>query len=240
MDIKIAVCDDEMQQTQYIKALVGRWADENNIRVTIDMFESAEKFKDTLGENREYDILLLDIQMGRQNGIELAKELRGTDDKLIIIFITALPDFVNEGYDVSALHYLVKPVKEEKLYAVLNKAAKSLMRNNSAVLISADNEHGVVRLLTDNIIYIESFDHFLEINTIEAKHTVKMPMYELENKLGGNFKRCHRCCIVNLKYIKKITKTGITLDSGEMLPLSRRLYTEVNRAMIKYFTEGKK
>jgi DNA-binding LytR/AlgR family response regulator len=238
MKIKIAVCDDEHQQTEYIKNLAVKWADENNIKINIKMFESAENFKSAWSENKEFDILLLDIQMGGQNGVELAKDLRGTDEKLIIIFITALLDFVQEGYDVSALHYLIKPIDTGKLYSVLDKAVRSLTKNNGAVVFPTDN--GDIKIMTDDIIYAESFDHFLEIITIQEKLTVKMPLYEFENKLGGNFKRCHRCYIVNLKYIKKITRTEIILDSNEIIPLSRRLYADVNKAMIKYFTEGRK
>lgn len=240
MNMKVAVCDDEHQQTQYIKMLVGKWADDNNITVTVDMFESAEKFKSAWKDDKSFDILLLDIQMGGQNGVELAKDLRQTDEKLIIVFITAVPDFMDEGYEVSALHYLVKPINENKLYATLDKALKSFTKNNNAIFVQTENESGTVRILTDSILYIESFDHFLEINTVSEKLTVKMPMYELESKLDSNFKRCHRSYIVNIKYIKKIIKTEITLDSNKTIPLSRRLYTDVNRAMIKYFTQGKR
>ena len=237
MKIKIAVCDDEHEQAEYIKMLVNKWAGEQNIEISIEMFGSAENFKAARNESESFDILLLDIQMGGQNGVELAKDLRKTDDKLIIVFITALPDFIQEGYDVSALHYLMKPINTEKLYAVLNRAFLSLTKNSNAVFLPADG--GDMKVLLDDVIYIESFNHFLEIKTMQEKITVKMPLYELESKLGGNFMRCHRCCIVNLKYVKKITRTEITLDSGETIPLSRRLYANLNRAMIKYFTEEK-
>ena len=238
MEIKITVCDDERHQAEYIKMLVSKWAEDNNVKINIFMFDSAENFKAAWSENKTYDILLLDIQMGAQNGVELAKEIRQSDEKIIIVFITALSNFIQEGYEVSALHYLIKPVNTEKLYAVLDKALKSLTKNNSAVFLSADK--GDIKVLLDDLIYIESFDHFLEITTVQEKLTVKMPLYELENNLGSNFIRCHRCYIVNLKYIKKITRTKIILDSNETLPLSRRLYADVNKAMIKHFMEAKR
>jgi DNA-binding LytR/AlgR family response regulator len=238
MKINIAICDDEHQQTEYVKMLVNKWADENNFKINIAMFDSAENFKTVLTDGKMYDILLLDIQMGGQSGVELARELRLTNDKLIIVFITALSDFVQEGYDVSALHYLIKPINTDKFYSVLDKAVKNLTKNNNAIFLSADD--GDIRVLIDNIIYIESFDHFLEVVTVPEKLTVKMPMYELEKQIGSSFIRCHRCYIVNLKYIKKITRTEIILDSNTTLPLSRRLYADVNRVMIKYFAEGKR
>jgi len=238
MEIKVAICDDEHEQTAYMKTLVNKWADANNIEIKIEIFESAENFKSVWSESREFDILLLDIQMSGQNGVELARDLRKTDEKLIIVFITAVSDFIQEGYDVAALHYLIKPVNTEKLYNVLDKAVKSLIKINKAIFLPADT--GDIKILLDDIIYIESFDHFIEIKTVQEKLTVKMPMYKLENSLDNNFMRCHRCYIVNLKYIKKIARSEITLDSNETIPLSRRLYNDMSKAVIKYFTEGKK
>ena len=102
MEIKIAVCDDEHQQTEYIKSLVNKWADVKNIEINIDMFDSAENIKSVWSENKNFDILLLDIEMSGQNGVELAKDIRKTDEKLVIIFVTGFADYISEGYDVSA------------------------------------------------------------------------------------------------------------------------------------------
>jgi DNA-binding LytR/AlgR family response regulator len=234
MEIKIAICDDEYQQTEYIKMLVNKWADENNIKAAINMFGSAENFKSAISENKMFDILLLDIQMDGQNGVELAKELRNADNKLIIIFITAVPDYINEGYDVFALHYLMKPVNEVKLYEVLDRAVKSITKNLTVLFLPIDGEH--TRILIGDIIYIESFAHFSEVITINNKFKVKMNISELEQKLNEKFVRCHRSYIAGLKYVDKITKTDVIFDNGKQIPLSRRLYNEVNKALIKYFT----
>ena len=106
MEIKIAVCDDEHELAEYIKNLTGKWADGNSINAKIDMFDSAENFKASWSERKTFDILLLDIEMSGQNGMELAREIRQSDKKLTIIFITGYIDYMSEGYDVSALHYL--------------------------------------------------------------------------------------------------------------------------------------
>ncbi|MCL2774554.1 MAG: LytTR family DNA-binding domain-containing protein [Oscillospiraceae bacterium] len=233
MKINIAVCDDEHRYAEYIRILVNKWANENDIKIKIDMFESAENFKSAWNKNKIYDILLLDIQMGGQNGVELAKELRGTDSKLIIIFITALPDFVNDGYDVFALHYLMKPVNETKLCEVLNRAAKSISKTATAIFVPVGGEQ--LRISISDIMYIGSLAHFLEVATTKGTFTVKMPIYELEQQIGDSFARCHRSYIVGLRHVDKITKTDVILDDGSAIPLSRRLYDEVNRALILYF-----
>jgi len=244
LHLHIAVCEDELNQAQYIKMLAARWVDEHSYKATIDIFDNADSFKTARNENISYDILLLDIQLdGKeesqsgfpppQNGISLAKELRETDDKLIIVFITALPEYIQEGYDVSALHYLLKPIDEDKLFAVLDKAVKNLSKTDKMLFLPIDGE--IVRIPVSNILYIESFAHYMEITALFKKFTVKMPIYEIERQLGGDFIRCHRSYIVGLKHISKITKTDVILDDGKTIPLSRRLYDEVSKTFIKYF-----
>ena len=181
------------------------------------------------------DILLLDIQMKAMNGVELARRIREEDAAAQIVFVTGYPDFMAEGYDVSALHYLMKPVNEAKLFEVLDKAVKNLSKREAAILIASDG--GNVRLPVMEIAYAESFDHFIEVHTAKSKHTVKMPLYKLKNMLPEDFVICHRSYIVNMRYIKKITRADVVLDSGQALPLSRRLYADVNRAMMKYIVE---
>jgi len=154
MEIKIAVCDDEHQQTEYIKSLVSKWADAKNIKVTIDMFESAEKFKSAWSESKTFDILLLDIEMGGQNGVELARDIRRTDEKLVIIFITGFAEYISEGYDVSALHYLMKPIKADKLFEVLDRAARNLTQINKSIMLNINGE--IRRVLLQDLTSVDT------------------------------------------------------------------------------------
>jgi DNA-binding LytR/AlgR family response regulator len=234
--INIAICDDESAEIDYLTALIHRWAEARNVAVRLSDYMSAENFLFTYEEDKSPDIILLDIQMKGMDGVELARQIRKDNDAVQIIFITGYPDYIADGYDVSALHYLMKPVIEDKLYKVLDKAAKIISKPKKAIFL--DIEGGSIRLLTDEIIFVESFDHFLEIQTAQQKHTVKIPLREIESKLTSGFIRCHRSYIVNMRFIKKITRTEVTLDSGKAIPLSRRLYTDVNKAMLKYITGG--
>ena len=233
MDIKIAICDDERHHREYAAGFAKTWADKNKFNANMTFFESAESFIDARDDGYHCDILLLDIQMDGQSGVELAKKLRETDEKLIIIFVTAMPDFIQEGYDVSALHYLMKPVDEEKLYAVLDRGVKQLNKDSRMLLLPVDGE--MMRIPAEDILCIESFAHELEITTKDGAITVRMPAYKLERKLGDYFIRCHRSYIVGLKHISKITKTDVILDNGKQVPLSRRAYDKVNKAWISYF-----
>lgn len=232
--MKIAICDDELVQTKFLSSLVRKWASENNRLLTVETFDSAHAFQFAWSEDRSYDVLLLDIQMPGQNGMELAKAIRQSDDTLAIIFITGFSDYIYESYEVSALHYLIKPVKEEKLFVCLDKACKRIKADTRTLLIECDGEN--LRILQDEIIYIEAFAHSMIINTIHKCYEIKKSIGELENELDATlFFRPHRSYLVGLKYILKIGKTDITLDNNVQIPVSRRLYNDANKAFINFY-----
>jgi len=233
MNCKIAICDDSAIDSKYIAALVNEWAKLSENRAIINTFPSAEAFLFHYADDKSYDILLLDIEMGNISGIALAKQIRAENETIQIVFITGFPDFIAEGYDVSALHYLMKPVIAEKFFAVLNKAVKNCRKAEHAVLFNKNGEN--MRVPADKIIFAEAFAHLVAIHIAGSSFEVKMSISEAEKLLGEGFIRCHRSYIVGLKYIRSISKTDITLDNSVKIPLSRNSYKTVNQAFIRYF-----
>ena len=124
MKVKIAICDDEQNQIESITSIVTSWSTRQGHSCEIHTFASAEAFLFEYAEDKAYDILLLDVEMKHMNGIELAKCIRKDNNRAEIIFITSHFEFVGEGYEVDALHYLIKPISADKLTQVLTKAAE--------------------------------------------------------------------------------------------------------------------
>lgn len=233
--LNITICEDEPTIRNQITNLVQEWGKLCNLDIKISTFENAESFLFNYEDDKNVDILLLDIQMGSMNGMALARKLRETNTKVQIIFITGISDYVTEGYDVSAVHYLLKPVRPEKLHIALDKAASNL--SVSQRTISIDTDDGIFLITVNDIIYTEAFDHTLTIYLKEEKINCKMPLYKLEELLSDSkFVKIHRSYLVNLAYVKRITRSEVILDSGQTLPLSRRLYKDVNSALLKYVT----
>ena len=232
--INIAICDDEKVQVELLHKYVNNWARERNVKIIVETFYNAESFDFSWSMDKKYNILLLDIEMPGINGIELAKKIRIEDDLVNIIFITAISDYIGEGYDVDAINYLIKPIRQNKLNECLNKATERIPKKEKTIIINVDGEN--IRLIQSDIIYIEAFSHTIEINTINEKYTIRKNIGDMERELDGNIlTRCHRSYIVGLKHIKKIGKTDIGLDNNHVIPVSRRLYSSVNMAFIKYF-----
>jgi DNA-binding LytR/AlgR family response regulator len=168
MNYKIAICDDSVTDRKYITDLVNRWADQTGHSLQTFDFSSAENFMFHYADEKDYDILLLDIEMGGMNGVELAKRIRQDNDTVQMIFITGFPDFIAEGYEVSALHYLMKPVSEEKLFAVMDRAAKNSVKTEKCLLVTLDQT--LKRIPMSSIMYAETFAHYVVLATEEGEY----------------------------------------------------------------------
>lgn len=220
MDITLAVCDDENAEREYLQQLATAWAKSKGIHLKLLPYPSAEAFL-FAREDISIDIALLDIKMGDMDGISLAKRLRQEDDRVQIVFITGLPDFMADGYEVAALHYLIKPVSEIKLDDVLDRAVKRLAKEDTSVLLPLKD--GKQRFSLTAIQYIEAFSHDLQVHTDQDTFSVKLTLNELEKILGQDFFRCHRSFLVNMRRARKITKNSLEMENGAVLPLSRRM-----------------
>lgn len=229
MNYKLAICDDSEADRQYVLSMVRRWAAEAGHSVQIDAFSSAESFLFHYAGERDYDILLLDIEMGAMDGVSMAKQLRRDNDTVQIVFITGYCDYISEGYEVAALHYLMKPVKEEKLFSVLDRAAEKLAKNEKVLTLESGGE--MVRVPIYQIRYADVFGNYVTIHA-QTDVTVKMPLGKLEKILDERFYRVGRSAVVNLTQISRVTKTEIRLSDGTVLPLPRGAYDGVNRAII--------
>ena len=229
MKYKIAICDDSEADRQYVLHMVTSWAEGAGHMVHIDTFNSAENFLFHYAEENDYDLLLLDIEMGEMDGVTMAKQLRRTNDIVQIVFITGYSDYISEGYEVAALHYLMKPVKEEKLFAVLDRATDKLSRNEKVLNFEVSRE--MVRVPVYQIRYADVFGNYVTIHAMQDI-TVKMTLGDLEKQLDERFYRVGRSVIVNLTQISRVTKTEIKLLDGTAIPLPRGAYDGINRAII--------
>ncbi|MBE5951698.1 MAG: response regulator transcription factor [Lachnospiraceae bacterium] len=229
MKYKIAICDDSEADRQYVLHMVTSWAEGAGHMVHTDTFSSAENFWFHYAEENDYDLLLLDIEMGEMDGVTMAKQLRRTNDTVQIVFITGYSDYISEGYEVAALHYLMKPVKEEKMFAVLDRATDKLSRNEKVLNFEVSRE--MVRVPVYQIWYADVFGNYVTIHATQDI-TVKMTLGDLEKQLDERFYRVGRSVIVNLTQISRVTKAEIKLLDGTAIPLPRGAYDGINRAII--------
>ena len=230
MNLKIGICDDDPAQVTLTETLTASWAKENGHSIKIKTYKDAESFLFDFEEENDFDILLLDIEMGDMNGVTLAKNIRKKSETVQIIIITGYSDYISDGYDVAALHYLMKPLKAEKLFEVLNRAAVKIKKDEKTLTVRTEEE--TFRIPIREIKYIDVCKNDI---TIHAKRdiTVRKTLSEIEKELDGRFFRTGRQSIINLDYVRRTTKNSVTLAGGEEVPLPRGAYEAINRAIIE-------
>lgn len=233
MNYKIAVIDDSAADTEYVSALVARWAEAGGHSMKIYTFPSAEAFLFQYEDEADFDMLLLDIEMKEMNGVDLAKRIRQGNDAVQIVFITGYPDFIAEGYEVAALHYLMKPVSREKLHAVLDRAAANLARAEKRLCVTYERRTDLVPL--SQILYIEAQRQYVLIHTFGETYRMKQSFAGTTDELDEFFFKCHRSFCVNLCHVTQIKSSSVLLKNGEEVPVSRGMAEKLGREMIRLF-----
>lgn len=229
MAYRVAICDDSAQDGEFVKALLTQWASQRQVQVHPEVFSSGERFLFRYAEDKGWDILLLDIEMGHMDGVSLAKQIRRDNQAVQIVFITGYSDYIAEGYEVAALHYLMKPVSREKLFSVLDRALEKLGQNQRCLNLETGGE--LFRIPLYEIRYLDVRLNYVTVHA-GKEYTVKRTLGEFEKELDSRFFRVGRSLILNLKYIRRVTKTEVFLSDGTVLPLPRGAYEPLNRAII--------
>ncbi len=244
---KVAICEDDPVQTKNIRRMVDHWGEARGQTLTVFPYEGCEAFLTDWMEGMEFELLLLDIDLGGgMNGMELARYIRHRDQRIAVAFITGLPEYMSQGYDVQALHFLVKPVEESRLWEVLDRAAAIAEKKEQFLFLETEGE--AERIPLSRILYAEAFSHTVELYLAPEKtgeevccREVKMCLGDLEGQLPGPvFFRCHRSYLVHLPYVCKIDTKQTILKYGLSVPVSRGKRTQLYQAFLEYHRGGKR
>lgn len=228
---RIAICDDNPSDIAFVQELLQSWADMRSLPINCECFSSAESFLFRYEETPGFDLLLLDIEMGKMDGMELARRIRQKNELVQIVFITGYSDYISEGYEVEALHYLMKPLRQEKFFMVLDRAWEKLQKN--AQYLNLEYSEGFVRLPFYEIRYLDVHQNYVTLHA-RQDYTVKRPLREFEAKLDNRFFRAGRSLMLNLECIRRVTRQEVVLLDGTILPLPRGAYEPLNRAIIHH------
>ena len=226
----LIICDDDQAQQLTNQTLLEQWAKDRGLPIRITCFPSAEAFLFHYEGDKSCDILLLDVEMGAMDGVTLAKKVRQGNKEIQIIFITGYMDYILDGYEVEALHYLLKPVSSGNLFPVLDRAIKRLEDHTKVLLVRHHDES--VRIPLYEIRYLEVMGNYVTIYA-DGAYKVKATLSHFEKELDGLFLRIGRSYIVNLKCVRKVSKGELILMDGTVLLLPRGADKVVNQAIIE-------
>ena len=236
--MKIAVCDDDSAAREHIISLINKQITDAEIL----SFSGGEELLDS---RTDADICFLDVEMKKMSGMDAARLIRQRQSETdcppsIIIFITGYEKYMNDAFDVSAFHYLLKPINEEKFCTVFGRALKELSaaeeRARKYVLIK--NSGVQQKIYIRDIYYIESANKKVIIHTADGTLECYGKMEEFEQMTGSGFYRCHRCYLVNMEKITSYNVDTISVVNGDKLILAQKKYTDFVRQYMKYARDG--
>lgn len=233
--MKIAVIEDKKPHRDLLVHYLEEWRRGQERSVTVEAFGSGESFWFRYEEERDYDVLILDIQMPGINGMELARRVREADGDIVIVFATGVSDYLEEGYEVEALHYLVKPLSQEKLERCMEKALK---RRRQERFVTVHGGEGILKISQERINYVEARGRGCCVGRVKVPEEleVRESLSEMESLLEPEeFMKCHRSYLCSIGNIRRIDRGSVEFDDGSSIPVSRRLYQQVNRRFMAYF-----
>ncbi len=232
----VCFCDDEQPSHLLVEKLIQEWAKSRKESCEIFHYYSAEELLFEVGNNFAFDLILLDIQMKKLDGIALAKKIREQDHQVMLAFLTGIADHVFEGYEVQAVRYLLKPIQQEKMFELLDLALVEKAKERKYLIIDSVGE--TKKLYFDEITAIETQGHYLVYHLGKERIQQKNSFVRLREKLSDDFVMTHRSFCVNLAHVIKITRSDCFLDNDEVIPVSRNAYKALNEAFIRFYREG--
>lgn len=229
--INIGICDDEASMRRLLRAPLEQKLQLLGEDYRIFEYDCGETLV-TRPETEWLDILFLDIEMKQLSGMETARNLRRKDSHTLLIFVTAHPDFVFQGYEVHAFHYILKPYENQKIMKVLEQALKELGQNREHYF-TLEQKSGTTKIPTKKILAFSSDRRKIIISLEDGN---KLEFYgkldDVEADLPDYFIRCHNRHLVNLNYVTTLEKDGCTLKS-QIYPISRAYRQSVEIAFAR-------
>lgn len=232
---KVAICDDNPADLTLIQDYLTDLGCHCPVELTT--FLSGVDLAYAYQTRGQYDLIILDMMMDRLNGIDTALKIREVDEDVAILIVTATVEYAIEGYRINAARYIVKPVSKPDFQKIIRTIFQSIDRKRGAYY-SVPGKNGTTVIPMEDIFYFESDIRSIHISSRQGDHTFTGRISAVEEQTAGHgFLRIHKSFIVNLKHVHNIFKDSVTLDNGEVIPLSRHRHREVNQKFLEYMEE---
>ena len=237
--LRVFIADDEAPARERLKELLQDIAAEVPTEVVGEARHGLEAIELVPGSAAQ--VLLLDIEMPGMRGLEVARHLAGLDNGPAVVFVTAHDKHAVEAFELSALDYLLKPVRAQRLAAALKKAAAgsapdgeklAQADDESREYLSVTERHRIVLVPVRDIVFLRAEQKYVTLRTKLRSHLIEEPLIALEREFEKRFVRIHRNCLVAREAIRGFERAApsndephwmVVLDGiEERLPVSRR------------------
>lgn len=231
----IVVCDDLKSDKEVVEKMAEEICIENNIIYKIAGFTSAKELLDSIREGKQYDLMIMDVQMPELDGMELARILRSGEEKASIVFMSCNREMALLGYEVSAARYLAKPVDKDKLKEAIMYCYGECSKKRDIIL---PVNGSMIKVAPKDIYYIEIVGRKCRISLEKDEWDANISISELEDMLAEqDFIRCHQSYIVNCRYVRCFHVSTMELTDGRSVPVSKHRIKEVRQRFFDYMNK---
>ena len=228
--ITCAMCDDELPFAEQLRSLVMAYAKKKRVELQAETFASAEELLEEIENGAGFEILFLDIEMRKMDGIELGKKLRERSYQTLIIYVSGYDQYMRQLFEAEPFRFLSKPLKQEELENVLDKAFERISRFHRELFTIRFGKN-VVNLLCRDIVYLESYKRKGIVHTVRGEYEYYHKLDEAEEELlaiSADFVRIHKAYLVNMEHVEAFQYEKLALRDGTILSIS-----EAHRANVR-------
>lgn len=232
--MRIAICDDERTCIEDVIKHIDFFSKDNNIEMQQSIFTSGEELVDS---GIKFDIAILDIEMDGMNGIKLGEQLRKHNPHIILIYITAHKQYLDDALNLNAVRFFEKPIDSGRFYRGLKDAIERI--DNSTINFYLKDGTTTERINAKDIVFVEIENRKSKIVTLDKTyHSAEHISFWNDNLVGTVFISPHKSYIINFNFVTSYERNYIILNEEYNIPIAKSKQTEFYRQFIR-FMEGK-
>ncbi len=231
--LRIAIVDDDEKDLGHLRDVVETYTETRNMEIEIDTFSSGSDFLQAFRPG-QYQLIFFDNYIGNGLGIDFARAVRRQDEEVEFVFVSMSPEFAVSGFEVRALHYLLKPAAAEDIAKVFDRIWKHTQKTEEPMIEVMSGYHPVL-IPIRSIRYIEIVNKVCCIHSDRVIETNAHLKKLLELLPPDEIVRTHSSFAVRLSCIRAMDKNGFIMDDGKVIPIGRAYY-DCKSAYIEYLT----
>lgn len=229
--MRIAIVEDSVTERERISTLTKEYFSEQGKPCNISLFSDGDELLEEY--SADWDLIFLDIQMERMDGMAAAEMIRKLDQDVFIVFVTNMAHYAIKGYGVHALDFLLKPINYRILKQLLQQVER-LLKERKKKFITLPTQKGMTRIDASDILYVEVENHVLSVVTIHGVFRLRGTISGIEELLDGyDFFRCNNCYLVNLARVSRVEQ-GVAFVGEHELTVSRPRQKKFMEVLTRY------
>lgn len=235
---RVAICDDEETFLDYEESCIKEHMSEMGMPCAVFRFVSGSSLLYSLNGGAIYDLIILDVELSDDNGLNIARNIREVDENIPIAFVSAYITYSPSGYSVKAVRYIIKNMNNLQSY--LDECLDCVLQsmNKGDLQYEYDFTVGKRAIKLSDVLYIESrknYSEFITVRKTSERLMLRKPLYEITKQLAfQDFVSISSKQTVNLNHITKVYRYEALLDNGVELNISQRKYNDAYRNFVLF------